>query len=167
MIRKWNHETDSGAIHAMGNGDVITDLVDTEVNCFLRRVEVAEERTMILHIDPIFSLVESESKDKTLVFEAKNGVHFFVYPVALHPRRYMKVSESVTVTRLEEGVYQLTFGKETGSLYLSDSPASIEAEEASEFALSMKRVTAYWQEFLSQIKPFPGRISATVRMSSS
>lgn len=208
MKRNWNRKTDSGAVHAMGNGEimvygfgpeiiqvlaspisadnfcaldmpevdfcvserldgtaiwkhtlgngtVITDFVDIDVNCYQRYVVTEEACQMLLRIDPIFSLIDEESDDNTLVFEAKSGVHFFVYTLDLCPRRYVKVSGAARIDKQEDGVYRLTFERGCGSLYVSDALASIEAEEAIPVERSIGRITAYWQDFLSQMKPFP------------
>ena len=208
MIRNWIRETDSGAVHVMGNGNtivygigpeisqviaypisadsfcsltlpdtkscvcqrldktaiwrhtldnntVITDLVDIDVNCYQRQIVTVEPLKMILQINPVYTFSEDLTTDQMMGFEAKDGVRFFVYEVDVHPCRYVKVSGNVQITKLEEGVYQLLFGPGCSSLYISDSPASVEEEAHTPFDTSLARVGTYWQEFLSQMKPFP------------
>lgn len=213
MIRNWNRQTDSGAIHAIGdgsvvvygfgpeikqvlayplsadsfceirlpsvdactserldgtaiwthtleNGDRIIDMVDVGTHCFRRQVETADNLEMLLDIESVFSLVAEESAETTLVFEAKNGVNFYIYPVDIHPRRYLRITGQVEVSRVTGHQYRLTFTAGGGTIYVAATPEAIAAAEATELAAAVQRVTAYWKAFLSQMKPLPSHLAA-------
>ena len=213
MIRQWNRETDTGAIHVFGDGHTIaygfgpeiiqvlaypisadsffkleipsakeclcermdktaiwthklpcgahiTDLIDNETHCFRRQVETSAPLTMILTVEKVFSFVEDASNDDLWAFEAKDGVNFYIYPVkTIHPRRYLRFVGDVSVEKMDENVYAVTFGVGGGSLYAAATAEAIDAEVSLPLAAAQENVMAYWQEFLSQMKPMPSPLA--------
>ena len=206
MIRDWNRETDTGAIHALGNGnivvygfgpeitqtlaypisadsfcqillpeemrcrserldgtaiwrhnmengDVITDYIDTEINCFVRQVVCTEGRQMLLKVDAPYRFVKCE--DDIWYFDTPNGVEFFYHHVDITPRRYIKVSGAAKIQQVEDDSFLLTFGEGVGSLYFSDTPEALLEEEKQDVDMVLARIGAYWGDFLKQMKPFP------------
>ena len=155
----WTH-----SVAAETGSATMTDFVDADVNCFVRRIEGSMPLRFAVLTDPDIRRAEMPgrypgAKWCTFFFCERGRPVFNLYPSPLRHYVMLTVSGDVEVRRTDAG-YELTIGPGAGEIRISGGPGYPECAEAMAkslcdgFARALERTQAYWSEFTGRRRDF-------------
>jgi len=142
--------------HTLDNGTVMTDVVDSQMTCFIRKINATCDFTMVLQTNEAFLCNE---KGDIYSFHSPNGNSFFTYKTPLVIHHSIAATGNASINEISEHTYEIYIRKGESNLIFANSPSVIKQIEQISFNTVLKRTSNYWYNFINRGKEIPATLS--------
>ena len=142
--------------HNLDNGTIMTDVVDSQLTCFIRNINAACDFTMVLQTNEAFLCRE---KGDIFSFHSPNGNSFFTYKTSLIVHHSITATGNASIEEISDHIYEIHIRKGESSLIFANDPAVIRQIEETTFDAVLKRTSDYWYSFVNRGKKVPSALS--------
>ena len=169
----WQHLVASNGKPAA----TMTDFVDSERPCFIRRVQASEPVECVFHPEPGVRIATNDAMlpgaKGGLLIETpigKPSVPFGNYPIPFAFFQEIAWRGEMAVARDPSGAFRFTFGPGESFLYIGGGPElaacldNLRAALGEEYAVSLGRTKSWWDAFTAKDRNFAAELPQDVPM---
>ena len=136
--------------HVLDNGTIMTDVVDSQLTCFIRKIDAACDFTMILQTNEAFHCKE---KCDIFTFHSPDGNSFFTYKTPLIVYHSIAADGNASIEVISEHTYEIHIKKGECSLIFANSPSVIAQIKQTDYDTVLNRIPLQQEAF----HDFPAR----------
>lgn len=133
--------------HTLDNDTRMTDVVDSQLTCFIRQIKASCDFRMVLQTNEAFLC---HKKDTIYSFHSPDGNSFFTYKTPLVVHHSISVAGNASITEVSDHTYEILVKKGDSTLIFANDSDTIQEILETPFDKILERTTIYWNNFLNR-----------------
>ncbi len=142
--------------HYLEDGSLLTDVVDSEEEGFLRHIRATRPFTLVLTVGKDFVCTQ---RGEVSTFHTPEGTQFFVYKTPLNVCRSFGVSGEAEMVWTATNTCEVRVRPGESTLCLANSPEAAHRLLATPRETVLTRTAAWWQGYLAQGRAVPASVA--------
>lgn len=146
--------------HRLDNGTVMTDVVDSHLTGFVRKIEAPCAFTLLLKTEETYARVCGEGDGaQQLSFASPNGNTCHIYRTPLNVPYCVTAVGCASIEPIDAHTFAIRVCPGESRLMITNDPAVSRQLEQTPFADILRRTGDYWRSFLRRGRPVPAAVS--------
>lgn len=142
--------------HSLADGSRMTDLIDSEQPCLIRKIEAAGTLRFTLALTEWFTAVKDT--EQRWLFHAEKGSPCYTHPSDYELFHCIEGSAAVRIEQTDARTFILSVPAGEHFLWIASRPQTVQAVKDAGYAACVERTRVYWAAFLARGRKVPEQV---------